>query len=52
MEAKTKRNIIWAGAAIIAVLALFANIYHLWTAAIFFALGCVQMEDVRKEDVK
>lgn len=52
MEAKTKRNIIWAGAAIIAGIALFTNIDHLWTAAVFFGLGCVQIEDIRKEDAR
>lgn len=47
---KTKRNIMWAIAGALAIVAVFTNPDHLWTASIIFALGCVQMEDPREED--
>lgn len=49
MEKKFKRNIIWAIAGILAIVAVFTNPDHLWTASIIFALGCVQMEEDREE---
>lgn len=50
MEKTFKRNFLWTIAGALAVLALFTNPDHVWTAAIIFALGCIQMEDDRKED--
>lgn len=45
MEKTFKRNIIWTVAGVLAIVAVFTNQDHLWTASIIFALGCVQMEE-------
>lgn len=50
MEKTFKRNFFWAIAGIFAIVAVFTNPDHLWTASIIFALGCIQMEDDREED--
>lgn len=49
MEKTFKRNIIWAVAGVLAIVAVFTNPDHLWTASIIFALGCVQMEEGKEE---
>ena len=50
MEKTFKRNLLWAVAVVVAIIALWKNPDHLWTAGIIFALGFVQMEeDVREE---
>lgn len=50
MEKTVKRNILWTIAGALAIVALFTNPYHVWTASIIFALGCVQMEDDEREE--
>lgn len=52
MEKTVKRNIFWAIAGVLAIVAVFTNPYHLWTASIIFALGCVQMEDEAGEETR
>ena len=49
MEKAFKRNFFWAIAGVIAIVAVFTNPDHLWTASIIFGLGCVQMDDEREE---
>lgn len=49
MEKTFKRNFIWTIAGMLAIVAVFTNPDHLWTASIIFALGCVQDDDVREE---
>lgn len=48
MEKKFKRNLLWTVAGVIALVAVFTNPDHIWTASIVFALGCVQMEDAEE----
>lgn len=50
MEKTFKRNILWAISGVLAIVAVFTNPDHLWTASIIFALGCVQMEDDIEEE--
>lgn len=53
MKRRTLQRILFAIAGSVAILALFTNPDHLWTASIIFALGCVQTEDIRdKEDAR
>ena len=49
MEKTFKRNFFWAIAGVLAIVAVFTNPDHLWTASIIFALGCIQMEDDDRE---
>ena len=42
---KTLRNILWAGAAVLAIAALICNPAHLATAGILFLLGSFQNEE-------
>lgn len=53
MKRTTLQKVLFAIAGAIAVIAVFTNPDHLWTASIIFALGCVQTEDIRdKEDAR
>lgn len=49
MEKKFKRNLLWTVAGIIALVAVFTNPDHLWTASVVFGLGCVQMEGTEED---
>ena len=53
MKRKTLQNTLFAIAGAFAVIALFTNPDHLWTASLIFALGCVQTKNIRdKEDAR
>ena len=50
MENTSKRNILFTIAGVLAIVAVFTNPDHLWTASVIFALGLVQTEDERDKE--